>query len=141
MANYTWPGNVRELRNAVESMVVQDTDGILNLDDLQEGDALRQTVSVDAKPAAGSSLVGRTLSEIERHYIERTLEMTQGNREEAARILGIGERTLYRDIQDWKLQDKIRGALDQANGNLEEAAKLLGCSTSVLQRKMKKLGL
>src|SRR5207302_6424908 len=42
MAAYDWPGNVRELRNTVESMIVQDRDGVLNLDDLQEGDSLRQ---------------------------------------------------------------------------------------------------
>jgi molybdenum-dependent DNA-binding transcriptional regulator ModE len=45
-------------------------------------------------------LVGRPLSEIERYYIEQTLALTEGNREEAARKLGIGERTLYRVIQD-----------------------------------------
>ena len=38
---YPWPGNVRELRNQVESMVIQDQDGVLDLDDLQEGDPLR----------------------------------------------------------------------------------------------------
>ena len=37
-------------------------------------------------------------------------------------MLGIGERTLYRVIQDWKLQDKIKAALAEANGNLEKAA-------------------
>ena len=42
MAAYDWPGNVRELRNLIESMVVQDQDGVLDLDDLQEGDALRR---------------------------------------------------------------------------------------------------
>ncbi len=42
MALYDWPGNVRELRNMIESMVVQDVDGILNLDDLQEGDTLKK---------------------------------------------------------------------------------------------------
>jgi two-component system response regulator HydG len=43
------------------------------------------------------------MDEIERYYIERTLEATAGNREEAARLLGIGERTLYRKIKDWGL--------------------------------------
>src|SRR5262245_45970527 len=39
--SYPWPGNVRELRNQVESMVIQDQDGVLDLDDLQEGDAFK----------------------------------------------------------------------------------------------------
>ena len=37
-------------------------------------------------------------------------------------MLGIGERTLYRNIQEWKLQDKIRQALDEAHGDAETAA-------------------
>src|SRR5262249_15982547 len=40
MATYNWPGNVRELRNLMESMIVQDRDGVLGLDDIQEGDGI-----------------------------------------------------------------------------------------------------
>src|SRR5437762_11132399 len=141
MATHDWPGNVRELRNLIESMVVQDQDGVLGLDDLQEGDSLRHVHLADGGAVGPGNLVGRPLVEIERYYIEKTLEMTGGNREEAARKLGIGERTLYRDIQDWKLQDSIKAALDQAGGDLDEAAKSLGVTSAVLQRKIKKLGL
>src|SRR5450631_371705 len=83
----------------------------------------------------------RSDDEIERYYSEKTLEQTDGNREEAARILGIGERTLYRMIQDWKLQDTIKQAMTDANGDLEAAAKLLNMKLPALQRKMKKWGL
>src|SRR5262249_23158633 len=96
MAVYDWPGNVRELRNIIESMVVQDRDGILGMDDLQEGDALHRLQTSGNNAAGPSGLVGRPLTEVERYYIQRTLEMTDGNREEAAGLLGIGERTLYR---------------------------------------------
>ncbi|HEV3005376.1 MAG TPA: helix-turn-helix domain-containing protein [Pirellulales bacterium] len=41
--------------------------------------------------------------EIERHYIAETLKLTGGNREEAAALLGMGERTLYRKIKDFQL--------------------------------------
>src|SRR5262249_40376729 len=102
MLGYHWPGNVRELRNLMESMVVQDQDGVLGPDDLQEGDGLRRLGVADNHAARPANLVGRPLSEVERYYIEQTLELTQGNREEAARLLGIGERTLYRVIQEWK---------------------------------------
>ena len=47
-------------------------------------------------------LIGRPLAEVERYYMEKALELTAGNREEAARLLGIGERTLYRNLQKWK---------------------------------------
>jgi two-component system response regulator HydG len=43
--------------------------------------------------------VGKTLDEIETYYIAETLKLTGGNREEAAKILRIGERTLYRKIK------------------------------------------
>jgi two-component system response regulator HydG len=122
-------------------MVVQDQDGVLNLDDLQEGDGLRKQTSGDHAGDGPAGLVGRPLNEVERYYIEKTLEKTEGNREEAAKLLGIGERTLYRNIQDWKVQDKIKEALAETGANVEEAAKKLGMSLTVLERKMKKLGM
>jgi two-component system response regulator HydG len=134
---YPWPGNVRELRNQVESMVIQDQDGVLDMDDVEDGDPLRD---VTADGTAGADhLIGRPLSEVERHYAERTLDMV-GNREEAAKLLGIGERTLYRMIQEWKAQDRIKEALAGANGNVGAAAKELGMSADALERKLKKLG-
>ncbi len=141
MAAYDWPGNVRELRNVIESMVVQDTDGTLNLDDLQDHEALRTLRSPDRSAASPGSLVGRPLTEVERYFIEQTLQMTNNNREEAARLLGIGERTLYRNIQQWKVQDRFKQALAEANGNIEDAAKSLGLGEKELQRKLKRWGM
>ena len=141
MASYDWPGNVRELRNLIESTVVQDVDGVLDLDDLQEGDNLKRLQLPDNAAAGPGNLVGRALTEVERYYIEKTLEMTAGNREEAARRLGIGERTLYRVMQDWKVQDKIKAALTETGGDLKKAAESLGLNVPALQRKIKKLGM
>ena len=104
LAAYDWPGNVRELRNLIESMIVQDHDGKLDLNDIQEGDSLRATLSPNNHAASPSGLVGRPLNEVERYYIEQALDLTGGNREEAARMLGIGERTLYRKIKKWELE-------------------------------------
>lgn len=105
---YDWPGNIRQLRNTVERMLVVDLDGLLDTDDLPDDipplHAAANDTSRLAPALRGSdSLVGRSMDEIERYYIERTLEATAGNREEAARLLGIGERTLYRKIKDWGL--------------------------------------
>jgi two-component system response regulator HydG len=142
MARYDWPGNVRELRNTIESMVVQDRDGELGMDDLQEGDTLRGFVTGAARGAGSpANLVGRPLHEIYRYYVEQTLKLTGSNREEAARLLGIGERTLYREIQDWKMQDQIKQAVRETGGNVKEAARLLNMPEAVLERKLKKLGL
>src|SRR5206468_9189231 len=55
-------------------------------------------------PEAGpTSLVGRPLDDIEQWAIEQTLQLTGGNREETARILGIGARTLYRKLEKYGL--------------------------------------
>jgi two-component system response regulator HydG len=101
---YDWPGNVRELRNLLDSMLVLDLDGELTLDDLPEDAGPRPAGAggASAPPGGPDQLVGRPLAEVERYYMEKTLERTGGNREEAARLLGIGERTLYRKLQEWK---------------------------------------
>ena len=105
---YDWPGNIRQLRNFVETMVVLDTDGVLDVSDLPP--ELGQPEDLTAPPAASSTaevptpssgdshLIGKTMAEIERWAIDQTLQLTGGNRKEAAKILGIGERTLYRKI-------------------------------------------
>jgi len=108
MSLYDWPGNIRELRNTVEAMLVLDSDGMLDVDDLPPEIAEFATnvpPSLDAEMHTGADgLVGRPLSEVERFYIERALELTEGKREEAANLLGIGERTLYRKIKDYGLK-------------------------------------
>ena len=128
---YRWPGNVRELRNVIESMVVVDCDELLAVDDLPlefdpgatdmtdiagpTGPA-RMAVPIGfggiAELVAGSavetqdgarSLVGRPREEVERILITETLKLTGGNREQAAELLGIGERTLYRKLKEYQL--------------------------------------
>jgi two-component system response regulator HydG len=104
LMTYDWPGNVRQLKNIIESMVVVDYDQVLDVDDLP--DELAETnnhaaADIDGKGLAG--LVGKSLADLEGMYIAETLEFTGGNREEAARMLGIGERTLYRKIKEYQL--------------------------------------
>jgi two-component system, NtrC family, response regulator HydG len=122
---YDWPGNIRQLRNFVETMVVLDTDGKLDLDDLPPEliDAAVQSntegteAAVDMamqnhtstmgnltleKAAHMPELIGKSMDEIERWAITETLRITNGNREEAARILDIGARTLYRKLDKYK---------------------------------------
>jgi two-component system response regulator HydG len=100
---YDFPGNVRQLRNVVESMVVVDYDGLLDADDLPE--ELADPGASPGEPATASltNLVGKPLGELERLFVAETLRVTGGNREEAAKMLGIGERTLYRKIKEYQL--------------------------------------
>ncbi|QDV82241.1 sigma-54-dependent transcriptional regulator [Planctomycetes bacterium TBK1r] len=114
---YDWPGNVRELRNFVEMMVVLDTDGKLDVEDLPpelvDDEAGENAVEEIALPTistdADSNLIGQPLSVIERWAIEKTLQLTNDNREEAAKILGIGARTLYRRLDQYKKESDEEG--------------------------------
>jgi two-component system response regulator HydG len=107
LVGYDWPGKVRELRNFVENMVVIDSDGILDVDDLPE-----ELSEASDRPPSGASgtgpaeLIGQPLSEIERWAVQQTLQLAGGNREETARILGIGARTLYRKLKEYGLQER-----------------------------------
>ena len=100
---HDWPGNVRELRNLLDSMMVLDQDGELGTDDFPEESGARPH-GTGAGPAANGPdhLIGRPLEEVERYYMEKALALTGGNREEAAKVLAISERTMYRKLQEWK---------------------------------------
>jgi two-component system response regulator HydG len=104
---FDWPGNVRQLRNVIESMVVVDIDEVLDLDDLPSelAPAAGENTADGATTASDGlhQLVGKSMNEIEAMFIGETLKVTGGNREEAASMLGIGERTLYRKIKEYGL--------------------------------------
>jgi two-component system response regulator HydG len=112
--NFDWTGNVRQLRNVTESMVVVDYDELIDMDDLPEEIGGVLSLPPERKPAmvyalkeetshtsSLRELVGKSLEEIDRLFITETLAATDGNREEAARMLNIGERTLYRKIKEY----------------------------------------
>jgi two-component system response regulator HydG len=101
---YDWPGNVRQLRNVIESMVVVDFDGVLDIDDLptELAPSAGEIASPDGQTGL-HELVGKSLADLEVLFIGETLKATGGNREEAAEMLGIGERTLYRKIKEYGL--------------------------------------
>ncbi|OHB37538.1 MAG: sigma-54-dependent Fis family transcriptional regulator [Planctomycetes bacterium GWA2_39_15] len=100
LCNYPWPGNVRELKNCIESMVVVGTKNTLDIEDIPEHILQRS----DKTPASPSLLGGITMEEAERELIKNTLATVGGNREEAAKMLGIGERTLYRKLDRYGLK-------------------------------------
>ena len=89
-------------------MLVLDSDGVLDIDGLPpEIASLVTDFSADPDTdfvSGADSLIGRPMTEVEKYYIERALELADGNREEAARMLEIGERTLYRKIKEYDLK-------------------------------------
>ncbi|HLG43024.1 MAG TPA: sigma-54 dependent transcriptional regulator, partial [Planctomycetota bacterium] len=99
---YRWPGNVRELRNTIESMVVMSRGEALEVGDVP------RTISGRVESSEGQPgllpVEALNLEEAERELIQRALLLYQGNRKNAAKALGIGERTLYRKMNEYGLE-------------------------------------
>ena len=96
---YNWPGNVRQLKNAVDTMVVLSNGPRLTVANLPPDIRPSSTAS----PGGLDNVAGIPLEQLEKEAIRKTLAMVHGNREQAAKILGIGERTLYRKIKEYDL--------------------------------------
>jgi len=103
---YHWPGNVRQLLNVVQNMVVIAGNETLDVrhipDDIVVAD--EDVEDVGASTGSGGSLAGTSLEQLEKRAIRETLRLTAGNREHAAKLLGIGERTLYRKLKEYGLR-------------------------------------
>ncbi|MDX1495585.1 MAG: helix-turn-helix domain-containing protein, partial [Longimicrobiales bacterium] len=98
-----WPGNVRELKNAIQRAALVGTTPWIQAEDLalsRRGDGPAGDAPVaDTGRRIPIPATGRTLEEIEGEAVRHTLEITEGNRSAAARILGISRPTLLRKIR------------------------------------------
>jgi DNA-binding NtrC family response regulator len=96
---YLWPGNVRELRNALE------TASLVARGEAIEGEDLPPEILENILPPSPSGPIplpsSRTLEEIEREAILAALVKTDGNKTQAAKMLGIGLRTLHRKVKEY----------------------------------------
>ncbi len=96
---YDWPGNVRELENCIEQVVALSTSLAIDVEDLPVR-ITRKEVSVTSVPEA------KSLRELEREAIIAALRETNGNRRQAARLLGIAESTLYLKLKEMKSESQ-----------------------------------
>ncbi|HHN77864.1 MAG TPA: sigma-54-dependent Fis family transcriptional regulator [Phycisphaerales bacterium] len=108
LTSYHWPGNVRQLLNVVQNMTVSAMGeaepgeevvlGVRHIpDEVRVGDEAEWA-------GGGGSLAGTSLEQLEKRAIRETLKLTGGNREQTAKLLGIGERTLYRKLKEYGLR-------------------------------------
>ncbi len=95
---YDWPGNVRELRNCVERAVTLSSAALVDVHDLPRKVRDFQPGHVLVAGDDPSELM--PLEEVERRYIARVIAACGGNKSKAARILGIGRKTLYRHLDN-----------------------------------------
>ncbi len=98
MLKYAWPGNIREMRNVLERAMI-----------MARG---HEKIAADHLPAEVREASGlgvehhlpRTLSEVERQHIDRTLRAHNANRTRAAKELGISRATLIKKIKEYGLE-------------------------------------
>ncbi|MCX7959120.1 MAG: sigma-54 dependent transcriptional regulator [Deltaproteobacteria bacterium] len=92
LQTYNWPGNIRELQNQIEKAIILCRDSELKLSDFTELD----TGSIPKREI--NIPLGMPLEEIEKIIISETLKLTKGDKNLAAKLLGIATRTIYRKI-------------------------------------------
>ncbi|MDL2323457.1 sigma-54-dependent Fis family transcriptional regulator, partial [Bacteroidales bacterium OttesenSCG-928-A17] len=90
LRNYSWPGNVRELQNVIERAVILSPQRIL-----QDSNIILQS-SEKKKKIENENL---NLELLEREAIEKALQLSEGNMNKAAELLGISRYTLYRKMK------------------------------------------
>lgn len=109
--NYEWPGNVRELENAIERAIIIAAGRQIEISDLPEviarsaghADAHARFARVNAQNGSGLNLdFPASMEAIEKKVIEATMEYTDGDKSQAARLLNIGRKTLYRKLEQFE---------------------------------------
>ncbi|MBS3905457.1 MAG: sigma-54-dependent Fis family transcriptional regulator [Syntrophaceae bacterium] len=95
LMDYSWSGNVRELENTIESALVINTPEVLDIQHLPP--EIR-----DFKDEQGviPFKIGTSLEDIEREMLLQTLKATKGNKQKAAKLLGINVRTIHRKMEE-----------------------------------------
>ncbi|NOS35590.1 MAG: AAA domain-containing protein [Deltaproteobacteria bacterium] len=96
LENHTWPGNIRELKNVIECAVVLDSDNQITRDDI-----IIHEIGTSVPPEEGGRIIPyhETVEGHKRHVIEEALIRTNGNRTQAAELLGLQRTYLSRLIR------------------------------------------
>ncbi len=101
LMSYDWPGNIRELENCIQRVLALGSAPQARVVDLPS-----TILYFVGKPASEPPVVA-TLRELEQRQILQALEATKGDRQRAAKLLGIGKTTIYRKIKEYGLEDAV----------------------------------
>ena len=108
LTDYEWTGNVRELENSIESILVINSPGVIDIQHLPQ-----EFRDFKEKPEVIPIKIGTPLEEVEKEMLIQTLRATKGNKRKAAKLLGINVRTIHRKIEEmgettfmWRELDK-----------------------------------
>lgn len=106
LVNYPWPGNVRELENVIERAIVLSDKAVIDAADLPILPATgADRLQSDLLDRFGYKL-NETLAAVEKQLIEKALNETQGNKNQAAKLLGIGTSLLYYKLEKYGIISK-----------------------------------
>ncbi|RDK07776.1 sigma-54 interaction domain-containing protein [Cupriavidus lacunae] len=101
MIQHSWPGNVRELHNTLLRASIWATGDRITAQDVAESLAVTVPPSVESvlgRPLDHAISLPEIIGDVARHYLERAMALTHGNKSEAARLLGLGS---YQTLSNW----------------------------------------
>jgi len=112
LMEYSYPGNIRELKNIIERMIILSTDRVIGIEDLpleikMKSDTLENKTIIGLGPL--KEILEKelyNLADVEKVVIATALQKTRWNKQETAKLLGIGRTTLYEKIRRYKLDQK-----------------------------------
>lgn len=112
LMEYSYPGNIRELKNIVERMVILSNNKVIGVEDLpleikMKSDTLENKTVIGVGPL--KDILEQEiydLAEVEKVVIATALQKTRWNKQETAKLLGIGRTTLYEKIRKYNLDQK-----------------------------------
>ena len=112
MMRHEWPGNVRELENAIERACALSSGPVLHLGDLptqlqQEGLAAHHDAAAQKNTTEEGVQTVKPLAEMEREAILGAIRALNGDKLQAAKLLGIGKTTLYRKLKEYGIDDPM----------------------------------
>lgn len=101
LLKHSWPGNVRELHNTLLRASIWSTGNKIDAQDVAE--SLAVTIAPKGETVLGHPLdpaisLPQIIGDVARHYLERAMAQTHGNKSEAARLLGLGS---YQTLSNW----------------------------------------
>lgn len=102
LMNYNWPGNIRQLQNCIEGAILLASSNIVNPEDLPQqilSEKVAESIQDDLQIKSGMSL-----KYAEKSLILKTLKQANGNKTEAAKLLGISLRGLHYKLKEYNIE-------------------------------------